>query len=65
MGCVLKCSVLGWFWSKSLCSVGVWGVEYVRRYVPVVGVSVLFGEPVLGGGSIGSSVGWMWVFGVR
>ena len=27
--------------SEPLCSIGVWGVGYVNRYVPVGGVSVL------------------------
>jgi len=55
----------GVVWSESLCCAGVWGVEYVRHYVPVVGVSVLSRDSVLVGGSIGSSVGWMWMFGGR
>jgi len=41
IGCVLYCCVLGWFLSKPLCSVSVWDGGYVRRYVPVGGVSVL------------------------
>ena len=41
------------------------GVGYERWYVQVGGANVLSGEPVVGGGRFGGSVGWMWMFGVR
>ena len=41
IGRVLYNCVLGRFFSDSLCSVGVWDMGYVKRYVPVGGVSLL------------------------
>ena len=45
----------------TLCFVGVWRVAYERLSVQVGDVRDLSKKPVLGGGGVCGSVGWMWV----